>query len=439
MHDPPFFENCRRLNLVSDLAAPGPGDAGGNLRVTQFLLTLKERWIFGIRASTLFNIRSISTTLPLRRAGPKIGRSGMRMNSRVDGLPGSLRECKRRAVYIIFSLSLAMAFPLPRAQGDERSGKDVVDAVCAECHATGVDDAPKIGDREAWSSRASQGLSTLTQHAIEGIRNMPAHGGDPDLGDLEMARAITYMVNQSGGNWIEPASTQDLATERSGAQVVRAQCAKCHAEGAGGAPRIGDTQGWVKRMKTGLPYLVASAIRGHGGMPPRGGQANLTDAELRSAIVYMYDPASAVARRPAAAAEPPPAEDTNAYHRVVDGVAIYLGVMAAEDLRALPNASPEQSMHGGIPKGSGYYHINVSLMDEKSRAPINDAQISMEFGTLGLRGARMALEPMLRGSGSYGIYVKPQPGDHHFITLHIKRPEKTRTVEATFEHNFFSG
>lgn len=362
----------------------------------------------------------------------------MRMNTRVDDLPGGLRERKRRAVYIFFSLSLVMAFPLPRAQGDERSGKDVVDAVCAECHATGVADAPKIGDTEAWSSRASQGLSTLTQHAIEGIRNMPAHGDDPKLGDLEMARAITYMVNQSGGNWVEPASAQDLATERSGAQVVGTECAKCHAAGVGGAPRIGDTQGWVQRMKHGLPYLVASAIRGHGGMPPRGGQANLTDTELRSAILYMYSPASAVAGRPGVAAEPPPAEPMNANHRVVDGVAIYLGVMAAESLRALPKGSPELSMHGGIPKGSGYYHVNVSLLDEKSQAPINDAQIQMEFGTLGLRSVRIALEPMLGGSGSYGTYVKPQPGNHYFITLHIKRPEKTRSVEATFEHDFFS-
>jgi cytochrome c5 len=338
---------------------------------------------------------------------------------------------------MLFSLSIVMAFPLSCAQADERSGKDIVDAVCAECHTTGVDNAPKIGDRQAWSSRASQGLSTLTVHAIEGIRNMPAHGGDPKLSDLEIARAITYMVNQSGGDWVEPASAQDLATERSGAQVVGTECAKCHAAGVGGAPRIGATQAWVQRMKRGLPYLVASAIHGHAGMPPRGGQANLTDTELRSAILYMYDPASAVAKPPAGVVEPPPAEDANPNHRVVDGVEIYLGIMAAESMRALPKGSPELSMHGGIPKGSGYFHLNVSLFDQESQAPINDAQIQMEFRTPGLRSTRIALEPMLAGSGSYGIYVKPQPGHRYLITLHIKKPPETRIVEATFEHEFF--
>jgi cytochrome c5 len=188
-------------------------------------------------------------------------------------------------------LVLALTLSPTRAQGDERSGRDVVDDVCAACHETGAEGAPKIGDRQAWSSRASQGLSSLTRHALQGIRRMPAHGGRSDLSDLEIARAVTYMVNRSGGNWVEPASAQDLATERSGEQVVSAQCVKCHGEGVGGAPKIGDREAWVPRLSKGLGYLVNSAIHGHGGMPPRGGQASLTDSEIRSAILYMYNPA----------------------------------------------------------------------------------------------------------------------------------------------------
>ncbi len=35
-------------------------------------------------------------------------------------------------------------------------------------------------------------------------------------------------------------------------------------------------------------------IKGHGGMPVRGGMADLTDSELRSAIIYMFQaPAAA--------------------------------------------------------------------------------------------------------------------------------------------------
>lgn len=343
--------------------------------------------------------------------------------------------CVGGARYLCLVLCVMLALPL-MAQGAERSGKDVVDHVCGACHANGANGAPKIGDEAAWHNRASQGLSSLTVHALQGIRNMPAHGGDPQLSDLEIARAITYMVNQSGGNWVEPASAKDLATERSGKQVVEAQCSKCHAKGVGGAPKIGDLQAWVQRMKNGLPYLVGSAIHGHGGMPPRGGQANLTDDELRSAILYMYNPAGMPGTTSAGTAAPAPAASRDPNHKSVDGIGIYLGFVPAESIRALPKDSPERSMHGGIPQGHGYYHINVSLLDEKSQTPINGAKVDMEFNWPGLESPPIKMDPMPLG-GSYGNYVKPQAGKPYTITLRITPPGETRTVEARFSHKFY--
>ena len=350
----------------------------------------------------------------------------------------SVKTCagvKCSVTYVVFVLCTTLMFLSSPTQAEELTGKEVVDSVCASCHATGANGAPKIGDNEAWSKRASQGLSTLTVHALEGIRNMPAHGGNPALSDLEIARAVTYMVNQSGGNWVEPESAKGLATERGGEQIVKAQCAKCHEEGIGGAPKIGDLQAWVQRMKHGLPYLVSSAIHGHGGMPPRGGQANLTDSELRSAILYMYNP-SAMTTTPAASAESPrPTRGTDPNHKSVDGMDIYLGYMPAENIKGLPKESPERTMHGGVPKGSGYYHINVSLFDQKSKTPISNAQVQMQFEWPGLSITPVILEPMVLG-GSYGNYVKPQQGTSYRITLRISRPGEIRPVVAQFEHKF---
>ena len=101
---------------------------------------------------------------------------------------------------------LALAIPLAtlEAQASVRSGQEVVEAVCAACHATGANGAPKIGDESAWKARAEQGLTSLTQHAIQGIRKMPAHGGNAGVGDFELELAITYMVNHSGGHWATP-------------------------------------------------------------------------------------------------------------------------------------------------------------------------------------------------------------------------------------------
>src|ERR1700690_1679327 len=71
------------------------------------------------------------------------------------------------------------------AQRKERTGKEVVDAVCGACHVTGKNNAPRIGDSKAWAVRASQGLTALTDHALNGIRNMPAHGGSAGVSDIE--------------------------------------------------------------------------------------------------------------------------------------------------------------------------------------------------------------------------------------------------------------
>src|SRR5712691_2419597 len=232
----------------------------------------------------------------------------------------------------LFALATPIASQRAYSQGAERSGKEVVEAVCGACHATGANGAPKIGDQKAWSKRASQGLTSLTQHALEGIRKMPSHGGNPGLTDLEIGRAVAYMVNQSGGRWVEPATVKDLATERSGEQVVKSQCVKCHQEGLRGAPKIGDREAWIPRMKQGLDSLVRSAIKGHGGMPPRGGQANLTDPEIQAAVLYMFNPAV----KPAGGAEKtprtPPGADPN--HKIVGGVEFFLGFRPAEALRS---------------------------------------------------------------------------------------------------------
>ena len=172
----------------------------------------------------------------------------------------------------------------------QRSGKQVVDESCIQCHGTGEKGAPKIGDTKAWRARTSRGLSGLTQSALKGIRNMPAHEGRRDLSDLELKRAIAYMVNQSGGKWTEPIDRAAPPGERSGRQIVEARCSTCHQEGKGGAPRIGDRDAWIPRLRQGFETTVRSAIAGHGGMPARGGLPDLTDHEMRAAIVYMWNP-----------------------------------------------------------------------------------------------------------------------------------------------------
>ena len=192
---------------------------------------------------------------------------------------------------IIFAAALValVSMATAGAQAPERTGKQVVDSLCISCHGSGASGAPKIGDKKAWADRAAKGLSGLSKNALAGIRQMPAHGGNMKLTDIEVERAITYMVNQSGGHWTEPVSRTAATATRTGREIVETQCVKCHGEGVGGAPKIGDRAAWTPRLKQGLDTVVASAIHGHGAMPPRGGMADLTDVEIRSAIIYMFN------------------------------------------------------------------------------------------------------------------------------------------------------
>jgi hypothetical protein len=47
--------------------------------------------------------------------------------------------------------------------------------------------SPKLGDKVAWKPRIAQGLATLHEHAIKGIRTMPAKGANPSLSDAEVS------------------------------------------------------------------------------------------------------------------------------------------------------------------------------------------------------------------------------------------------------------
>jgi len=64
-------------------------------------------------------------------------------------------------------------------------------------------------------------------------------------------------------------------------------CRACHDTGVAGAPVLGDRSAWSPRIQGGIDALLQSALRGKGGMPPKGGNAGLTDEQIRDAVEYM--------------------------------------------------------------------------------------------------------------------------------------------------------
>lgn len=85
-----------------------------------------------------------------------------------------------------------------------KSGEQVYKEVCFACHATGVTNAPKFGDKKMWAPLIAEGQAVLTAHAWVGVRAMPARGGNPNLSQEEFSRAVAYMVRAAGGKWQDP-------------------------------------------------------------------------------------------------------------------------------------------------------------------------------------------------------------------------------------------
>lgn len=124
---------------------------------------------------------------------------------------------------------------------------------------------------------------------------------------------------------------------RTGEYIVNNVCAQCHAAGLAGAPKIGDNAAWASRIAQGFEVLSTHAIAGYnGGMPARGGGADLTDDEVKRATAYMANKSGANFVAPAVSAS-----NASAPVAVVSSVAVASTPAAA--IAVVPAATPASS------------------------------------------------------------------------------------------------
>ena len=261
---------CAACHAAGVAGAPKTGDAGAWApRIKQGYDTLVAHAVDGFKA------------MPAKGGNPDL-----------DAI-----EVARAVVHIANASGASFKEPDPVKTG-EHSGQQVVAAACGTCHESGAGGAPKVGDWAAWKPRIEKGLNTLYESAITGHGGMPARGGMAKLTDAEIRRAIEYMFN--AGKQAAPAAAAPAAAPApvavaaapkadpaAGKKLYDASCMACHASGVAGAPKLGDKAAWAARAKSGIDALTASVIKGKGAMPPKGGAAAATDADIRVAVEYM--------------------------------------------------------------------------------------------------------------------------------------------------------
>lgn len=72
-----------------------------------------------------------------------------------------------------------------------------------------------------------------------------------------------------------------------GKEIYDAHCAMCHDSGMMNAPKPGDKAAWAPRLAQGMDTVMKHTIEGLNGMPAKGGAADLTDDQLKSAVDYL--------------------------------------------------------------------------------------------------------------------------------------------------------
>jgi len=77
------------------------------------------------------------------------------------------------------------------------TGQKVYKQSCQACHANGIANAPKPGDKAAWAPRIATGMDAMLATAKKGKGAMPPKGTCMGCSDADLKAAIEYMVSQS--------------------------------------------------------------------------------------------------------------------------------------------------------------------------------------------------------------------------------------------------
>jgi len=103
-----------------------------------------------------------------------------------------VEEVKTEAVTAVVTTVAATT-----AAVDHSAGEAVYKNSCFACHDSGVAGSPKVGDKDAWTSRIAAGSDILYESAIKGIGAMPAKGGNTSISDADVKAAVDYMAAKS--------------------------------------------------------------------------------------------------------------------------------------------------------------------------------------------------------------------------------------------------
>ena len=137
---------------------------------------------------------------------------------------------------------------------------------------------------------SSQTIDDASQAAKDTAEKVVTEGKELAETTAATADSVVQEAKQAAGDAADKVAAA-TDTGNKGEETYKAKCFACHGTGVAGAPKLGDTANWAPRIAQGEDVMVKHAIEGFTGkagvMPPKGGAMDLTDDQIRGAVVYM--------------------------------------------------------------------------------------------------------------------------------------------------------
>lgn len=180
--------------------------------------------------------------------------------------------------YVLLSQKMPLGAPIAKYN---LAGSNVSGAYAPNISKSGLGDVPNDTIMRVFTHNELVGGGEVVGGMAEVNRDSLHYLSAADLNSI-----ATYIKSVESETPPKPTSSGGP-----GASIYGTYCAGCHATGAGGAPKYGDTNAWTPLLTKGMATLYNNAIHGINGMPPKGTCASCTDQEIQLAVDYMVQAA----------------------------------------------------------------------------------------------------------------------------------------------------
>lgn len=199
--------------------------------------------------------------------------------------------------------------------------------------------------------------------------------------EMVLSRIAPVALYNTGAPLPEPKDAVPLTGE----QVYNRLCMTCHDTGVTDAPIKGNADQWAPRIAQGADTLFKHSLEGFNAMPAKGGDASLSDEEVKNAVVFMVNASGGnisvgESGGDAAASEPAPTEEAPAAEEVAPVEEATPAPEAVEEEPVAAEPADEVTAEEAVEETTSEEAAEVPATKETPVAPAEEEVAETEVG-----------------------------------------------------------